>query len=192
MKYLSIAKEATLCREAFKDAKIGDLVWFCHHEMAIELLIELPEIRIQYILFYKSEKEQAIRLHWFRPCEIKLPPWLDAAYSKWAAARSKWDAARSKWDAAYSKWNAACSKWVAACSKWDAARSKWNAACSKWNAAYSKWDAACSKWAAARSKWVAACSKWNAARAEHAEEINALVKLHLPGCPWNGKTLFPE
>ena len=127
MKYLSIAKEATLCREAFKDAKIGDLVWFCHHEMAIELLIELPEIRIQYILFYKSEKEQAIRLHWFRPCEIKLPPWLDAAYSKWAAARSKWDAARSKWDAA---------------------------------------------------------------RAEHAEEINALVKLHLPGCPWNGSTLL--
>ena len=148
MKYLSIAKEATLCREAFKDAKIGDLVWFCHHEMAIELLIELPEIRIQYILFYKSEKEQAIRLHWFRPCEIKLPPWLDAACSKWDAARSKWVAARSKWVAA----------------------------CSKWNAAYSKLDAA--------------RSKWDAARAEHAEEINALVKLHLPGCPWNGSTLL--
>ena len=143
MNYKSIKQEAKLCRDAFKGAKVGDLVWFCHHEIPIEVLTEPLENRIEYILSNKAQAEQAIRLHWFRPCKIDLPPELDAARSKLDAAQSKLDAARSAW------------------------------------------DVACSNLVAARLAWDVACSKY-------ADEINTLVKLHLPGCPWDGHTLFPE
>jgi len=149
MKYKSIAQEAKRCRVAFKGAKVGDLVWFCHHEIPIEVLTEPPENRIKFILFYKSEMEQAIRLHWFRPCKIDLPPELDAARSKLTAAQSNLDAASSNLNTTSTR-------------------------------------------GAAYSEWKSACIKLNAARSEYADEISALVKLHLPGCPWDGHTLFPE
>ena len=146
MNYKSISQEAKLCRAAFKDAKVGDLVWFWHNDTPIEILNDQPENRISYILFNKPKVERAARLHWFRPCKIDLPPELDAALSNLAAACSEWD----KWDATYSKRDAAQSNL-------DATNSAWNVACSK-----------------------------------YADEINTLVKLYLPGCPWDDHTLFPE
>jgi len=199
MNYKSIKQEAKLCRVAFKGAKVGDLVWFCHHEIPIEILTEPPKNRIKFILSNKAQAEQAIRLHWFRPCKIELPPELDAARSKLVAARSKLVAARSKLVAARSKLDAARSAWDTAQSKLDAARSDLNAAQSKLDAAYSKLVAARSAWNTPSSKWDAAYSKLEAAQSnlntiisKYADEISALVKLHLPGCPWDGYTLFPE
>jgi len=157
MNYKSIKQETKLCRDAFKGAKVGDLVWFCHHDTPIEILNELPENRISYILFNKPKVERAIRLHWFRPCKLDLPPELDAA-------RSALDAAQSKLDAARSAWNTPSSNLVAA---------------------HPNLNAAQSNLVAARSNLIAIYS-------EYTDEISALVKLHLPRCPWNGHTLFPE
>ncbi len=50
-----------------KDTKKGDLVFFCHHGKPIERLTEPYRNRIKFILEYKSEEDQALRLHWFRP-----------------------------------------------------------------------------------------------------------------------------
>jgi hypothetical protein len=197
--YKSVEREAAACREAFKDSQVGDTVWFCHHGIPIEYLTEPAENRIQFILANKPLEQQAARLHWFRPCNVKLPAELAAASEKWAAADKEWAAAHKEWAAAYKelaaasekwaaaseKWDAASKKWAAASEKWAAAREKWDAASKKWAAACEKWDAADKEWDAASEKWAAACEKW-------APEINALVAQHLPGCPWNGKTLFPN
>jgi len=174
MNYKSIKEEAKLCRAAFKGAKVGDLVWFCHHEIPIEILTEPPKNRIKFILSNKAQAEQAIRLHWFRPCKIELPPELDAA--------------RSKLDAACSEWNAASSVWDTASSNLDAL----DATESNLDAVYSKLDAARSKLDEAYFVWDAAHFAWDIARFKYADEINTLIKLHLPGCPWDGYTLFPE
>ncbi len=48
----------------------------------------------------------------------------------------------------------------------------------KWPAAYAKWQAVYAKWQAADAKCKAASAK------RHAEQC--------PGCPWDGKTIFPE
>ena len=178
MNYKSIKQEAKLCRDAFKGAKVGGLVWFCHHEIPIEILTEPPKNRIKFILFNKSKAGQAARLHWFRPCKVDLPPELDAACSELIAARSKLDAARSAWNTAQSNLDAAYSVRDTANSNLDAANSNLEAANSNINAVYSKLDDA--------------RFKLDDARFKYADEINALIKLYLPRCPWNGHTLFPE
>lgn len=67
MEFGTIAEEAALCRAAFKDSKVGDWTWLCHHDTICEPLIELAENRIWCILTFKPEYEQAIRLREFRP-----------------------------------------------------------------------------------------------------------------------------
>ena len=63
----SIEQEAADCRKAFANSKIGDPVWLCHHSQLFEVLTEPAEERISYILSYKPETEQALRLREFRP-----------------------------------------------------------------------------------------------------------------------------
>ena len=111
MKVGTIEEEATLCRAAFKDSKIGDMAWCVHHSMLCEPLTELAESRIQYILTGKLEKERAHRLREMRPVKGKLPAKLDAARAKLDAARAKLDAARAELDAARAEWDAAGDKY---------------------------------------------------------------------------------
>ena len=80
----SIAEEATACRAAFKDIPVGALVVHCHHESLFEFLNEPAENRINYILSSKSQCEQALRLHLFRPVNTKLlPKKRQEACAKW-------------------------------------------------------------------------------------------------------------
>ena len=118
MKVGTIEEEATLCRAAFKDSKIGDMAWCVHHQTLYEPLTEPAEARIQYILAGKLEKERARRLHEMRPVKGKLPAELDAARAELDAACAKWNAACDKWNAARTKWNAAGDKLDAACDKY--------------------------------------------------------------------------
>ena len=64
---MSIETAATECRERFKNSKVGDPVWCCHHEELHEKLEESAEARIAYILSAKPEHEQELRLNEFRP-----------------------------------------------------------------------------------------------------------------------------
>jgi len=63
-------------------------------------------------------------------------------------------------------------------------------------AAYEKARAAYSKaWAAyaeAYAAYVKARDAYEKACADHRAEIEALHALECPGCPWDGKTLFPD
>jgi len=63
----TIEEEAAACRAAFAAVQVGDWALFCHHNIIVEQLREPPENRISYILSEKPKNEQAARLHWFRP-----------------------------------------------------------------------------------------------------------------------------
>ena len=97
MKVGTIEEEATLCRAAFKDSKIGGMAWCVHHTLLCEPLTEPAESRIQYILTGKLKEERARRLHEMRPVKGKLPAKLDAARAKLDAAYAGLDAARAKY-----------------------------------------------------------------------------------------------
>ena len=70
LKLKSATKEAADCRKAFKNSKVGDYAWHCHHEVLFEKLDEPAENRITYILHSKEPHEQALRLRLFRPAKI--------------------------------------------------------------------------------------------------------------------------
>ena len=171
MKYQSIAKEAALCRKACKNSKVGDVMCFLHHGEAVEVLTEPVENRIKYILSDKPKNEQAIRLHWLRPCPFKLP-------TKLGEARAKW--------------NEANAKLVEANAKWSEARAKLDEANAKWSEARAKLGEANAQWHEAGAKLVEARAKWNEANAKCKEEIDSQIKYCFPECPWDGKTLFPK
>jgi hypothetical protein len=127
MKLGTIEQEAAACRARWAGSKVGDLAWYCHHQVPIEPLTEPAEVRIAYILAVKPKRERARRLHEFRPVKAELPGEVRAACAKWIAACAEWNAAR----AARAKWGAACTKWYAACARWGAACAKCGAACAK-------------------------------------------------------------
>ena len=127
MKYQSIAKEAALCRKACKNSKVGDVMVFLHHEVAAEVLREPVENRIKYILSVKPKVEQAVRLHWLRPCPFKLP--------------EKWLKARAELSKAAAEWSKADAEWLKADAELSKARAEWLKAAAEW----SKADAECKK-----------------------------------------------
>lgn len=65
--------------------------------------------------------------------------------------------------------------------------------------AYAAWDKACDKACDKAGKagaaWDKACDKayaaWDKALADNMPAIEALHKKECPGCPWNGKSIFP-
>ena len=99
-----------------------------HHGVVAELLPELWERRVAFIMSHKDASERAARLRNFRPVITPLP--------------EEYLAARAKRDADCSALNAACAAWAA----WDADRAAWDAARAKWNADRAKWNAACAAW----------------------------------------------
>ena len=114
----SIEEEATACRKAFENVAVGSLVVHCHHESLFEYLEEPAENRISYILSSKSQHEQALRLHLFRPVNSKLLPkkWREA-YAKRREADAKRQEADAKWREAYAKRQEAYAKWREAYAK---------------------------------------------------------------------------
>jgi hypothetical protein len=134
MKYKSFKEEKRLCLQRFKKAgtKIGDLVLFFHHGEAMESLPETPEKRLAFFPMGKrdeTEKQWAIRAHWFRPIPKtmyeQLPQKFNAALKKYYAAREKYYAAWEKYSVAWEKYDAAREKYSAALKKYDAAREKY-------------------------------------------------------------------
>jgi hypothetical protein len=68
---------------------------------------------------------------------------------------------------------------------WAKACAAWAQACAAWAKADAAWVLAHAVWAKARVAWAKACAAWEPELAIlHAEEQ--------PGCPFDGKTLFPE
>ena len=169
----SIEEEATACRKAFENVAVGSLVVHCHHESLFEYLEEPAENRISYILSSKSQHEQALRLHLFRPVNSKLLP------KKRQEADAKRQEADAKWQEAYAKRQEAYAKWREADAKWQEADAKWQEADAKRQEADAKRQEADAKWREAYAKRQEADAK----------------RLHIricKGCPWDGDTIFPS
>ena len=64
------------------------------------------------------------------------------------------------------------------------------AACVQWGAASSQAEGV--RWDDARVQWEAACVQWEAAYATHAPALLAHLRDEMPGCPFDGQTLFPN
>src|SRR5271157_5591429 len=115
MKLKSIEEEAADCRQANKNAKIGDFILHLHHGIVGETLSEPIENRIVYILTQKSEHERALRLRLMR-----------VVPEKDLKADAKWRKAYAEQEKAYAEWRKA----DAECEKADAEQGKADAALS--------------------------------------------------------------
>ena len=82
----SIEEELEDCRKRFEGVGVGALVWCCHHSIELEMLTELPEARIAYIMREKSVDERARRLYEFAPVRGELPVQVIKARAEWDKA----------------------------------------------------------------------------------------------------------
>ena len=82
----SIEEELEDCRKRFEGVGVGALVWCCHHSIELEMLTELPEARIAYIMREKSVDERARRLHEFAPLRGELHAQVIKARAEWYKA----------------------------------------------------------------------------------------------------------
>ena len=148
---------------------IGELWWHPHHDRLAEFLTEEPETRIQYIKENKPSAEVPTRLKWFTPVRNQRgPEW--KAYSKaWRACQK----ARKAYDEAAKAYVEA---WKAYLEARKASDEAWPASDEAWGF----YDEAWKVWVKAEKAFV------------EAVDLEALHKVEHPGCPWNGKTLFPE
>jgi hypothetical protein len=207
LKLNSIEEEAKACRKAFEGVPIGTLVWHCHHEKFVEFLIEPAENRIAYILSSKPQHEQALRLHLFRPFNIKLlskglqkadadrrkavaDRWkIEADWQKAVIDQRKADADRQKADADRRK---AVADWQKADADWRKA----DADCEKVGADWQKADADLQKAVADLQKAVADRQKADADCEKTGADLQkSFEKVHIKtckNCPWNGETIFPN
>jgi hypothetical protein len=67
LKLGTIEEEAALCRKAWEGKRVLNWAWHCHHDRLCEPLSDTFERRIDYILQFKAQEEQALRLRLFRP-----------------------------------------------------------------------------------------------------------------------------
>ena len=142
---------------------VGSPMWHLHHEGLLEWLTEPLINRVKYVQQKKPTPEIETRLRWMTPVLGTLP----------APIAKAW--------AAYNKASAAYDKAWAAYDKARAAYDKARAAYDKTRAAYDKARAAYDK------AWVA----YDKARAAYLPTIEDLHTIEHPGCPWNGRTIFP-
>ena len=143
--------------------------WHVHHDVLIEWSDNIQE-RIDCVKATKPTEEIETRLRLLKPVVGPLPPEWDKAAAEWRKAAAEWRKA-----------DAECAKVDA---EWDKARAERDKVDAEWDKAAAEWDKAraeCAKAAAERDK----------AAAEHREEIEALHAVECPGCPWEGKTIFP-
>jgi tryptophan 2,3-dioxygenase len=165
LKLGSIAIETQKCRAAFKAAPKAILAWHCHHEILVEPLTEPAENRIRFILSGKSEHEQALRLHLFRPFRGPIPAKLNKANADWQKAyadRQKAYADRQKAHADRQKADA------------------------DWQKAHADWQKAYADRQKAHADWQKAYADRQKAHADLFHEKQC------KNCPWDGKTIFPN
>jgi hypothetical protein len=125
LKLNSIDEEAAACRKAFKNVKVGAFAWHCHHEQLIELLSELAENRIAFILRSKSQHEQALRLRLFRPFKGKIPLKLKKAKADCQKAYADWEKAIMDWQKAKADWEKVKVDSRKAIMDWQKAKADW-------------------------------------------------------------------
>ena len=182
MKLRSIEAEVKACRAAFARHPDAVIALHCHHGILGERLTEPPENRIQYILRSKPRNEQALRLKLFRPIPFK-------AYADWQKADADWQEAYADWQKAYADKQKADADWLKADAdrqKAYADKQKAYADKLKADADRQEADADCLK---AYADWLKADADWQEA---DADLISAQHKKLCRGCPWDGKTIFPE
>ena len=101
MKLLSIDQEEALCRAAFEAHPEATFAWCRGHLSLIDPLSPQGwEGRITTILTVKPKREQARRLHEFRPVIGELPEALVRARAEVDRARAEVDRARAEYDRA--------------------------------------------------------------------------------------------
>ncbi len=146
---------------------VGKLFWHLHHDVICEPATEPIRSRIEYIKTEKPKHELALRLKLLRPVRGKLPEEVVKACVACATA------------------SAACATASAACDP--AAFGLWDTACSAHDPSLAAFSRAC----AAHVTAILAC---NRAVEAHLPEIEALHEEECGqhGCPWDGKTIFPE
>jgi len=181
----SIEEELEDCRKRFEGVGVGALVWCCHHSIELEMLTELPEARIAYIMREKSVDERARRLHEFAPLRGEL----HAQVIKARAELNKASAEYYKASAEYYKASAELNK---ARAEYDKARAEYDKARAELNKAAAEWDKVCAGWDKARAEWDKARAEWSHACAEHDEEISELHRAEVPDTAWNGASIFSE
>jgi len=161
LKLNSIKKEAAACRKAFGKFPIGGFTLHCHHEQSGETLNDLVEKRITYILSFKQEHEQALRLRLFRPISnTKLKHFKQA------------DDARKQAQVALRQ---VYSIWMQA----QAAKKK----------ADPDWKQTNIDFLHVFNAWNQAAVVLQQADADLGELVHK--KFCIKDCPWNGKTIFP-
>jgi len=174
----SIEEELEDCRKRFEGVGVGALVWCCHHSIELEMLTELPEARIAYIMREKIVDERARRLYEFAPVRGELPAQVIKASAELNKSLAEWRKADAKYDKAAAELN----KTDAELNK---ARAELNKAAAKLNKADAEWRKAHAEWNETRAEWSHAC-------AEHDEEISELHRAEVPDTAWNGANIFNE
>ena len=181
----SIEEELEDCRKRFEGVGVGALVWCCHHSIELEMLTELPEARIAYIMREKSVDERARRLHEFAPLRGEL-------HAQVIKARAEWDKADAEWYKAAVELNKAAAEWNKALAKREKTRAELFKAAAELNKTRAEWNKVCAEWRKARAEWDKARAELNKALAEHAEEISELHWAEVPDPSWNGASIFSE
>ena len=160
----SIEDEASACRKAFEQVHVGAWVIHCHHEILFERLIEPAENRIAFILSSKPENEQALRLRLFRPLPQPVGEKLAPLDADYVAKRASLDADyRAKLAPLDADYRAKLAPLTA---DYDAKRASLDAAYQAKLAPLT---------ADLEAEWAPI----------HRETCIA-------GCPWDGKTIFPD
>jgi hypothetical protein len=172
LKLNSIDEEAAACRKAFKNVKVGALVWHCHHEQLIEPLTKLAENRIAFILRSKSQHEQALRLHLFRPFKGKIPSKLKKIIADWEKADADWEKAKANLWQAKANWEKVDADRQKADADWEKVKVDSRKAIADWQKAKADW-------------WKAKADWWKA-------DADATHKRQCKNCPWDGRTIFPQ
>ena len=168
-----------------------EFCWHCSHDVLLEPVYDFAG-RLRYIEENKPEGEQELRKRLFKKIKGKLPDEVikaGDAYVKAGKARVKARDAYVKAGDAYVKAGKAYDKardaYVKARKAYDEARE----ACVK------AWDARGEARDAHGEAWDA-CEKEEKAYVKAVEDNMAeILKLHAEecaGCPWDGKTIFPE
>ena len=165
--------------------------WHVHHEVIVEYCYDV-EGRVEYIKRHKPEHEVETRLKWMTPVKGKLPGEVVAAgeaYNKVWEAYNKAREAYNKAGEAYNKAWKARDKTLEAYRK---ARETYRKAGETYRKAREACDKARKAYyraGEARGKAREACDK---TLEMYKDELEALHAQEHPGCPWNGKTLFPK
>ena len=150
---------------------VGSPMWHLHHEGLMEWLTEPLVDRVNYVEKYKAETEIETRLRWMTPVLGTLPASVVKARAAYDEARAVYTKALAAHDTARAAYD-----------------TLWATSAEAWAAYNTLWATSAKAWAAYNMAWAAYNKAWNAAK----PAIKALHTIEHLGCPWDGRTIFPE